>query len=1135
MNKSLLTMLIALTLLAGCIPTAGAESASSAAPAARPQTGDVVEGFEVIEERDYPLMDAVIYRFEHQKTGAELYYIANDDTNRAFDLNFLTAPIDNTGLPHVFEHATIQGSRKYPGEQMYFNLNYQTYNTFLNAMTGQYLTSYPIASLSEEQLLKLAEFYTDACFYPIIMENENIFRTEAWRYRLENEEAPLTIEGTVYSEMLGSMTLQRQAIMNLMRAAFPGSIAGNDSGGDPDCIPDMTWQALKDYHDRYYHPSNCVGYLYGQFADYTAFLQLLDGYFSAYEKQEINHDDTGYTPITEPVVLSCPFPVETGANTEHTSMTIYCFVCPGLRQETEQKLALNTMTELFNDNASDLQQRLREAIPYGSFSVSIQVDAPDDSILFSAINVDPDDAETFRVIVNEELAKIAKDGFPQELVDSVSTSLKISAKLIRESSDPVNTLFIPMVSNYATSGNPWYHLDYQDSLFRMDAWNRQGMYAHAVTDWLLNSQITVLATTYPEPGAKEIHDAELTERLATIKAAMTEEEIADIVEAANTTAPEDKSAEYVAQLKAVTVESLPEDIKLYNVTDMTDPEGIRHIDAQAAVDGISLTSLLLDAAGLSQEDVPWFSLYTDLLGELDTKSHTRAELASLRSRYLYSGDILSSLAKVGKDGYHPYLSMIWIALDEDLATGYDLMHELIFDTKVDNPSKLLEQVQSLKASLKSNVTADPANALLRLALARTDEKYAYSSYTSGVEYYEFLGEVELLLKDNPDVVTAKLQDIQAYFNNSTNAVTVCAGNEASIALNRQLSDSFLALLDRREIEPAKYRFPIPSRREALIIDSSIQFNMVADTLDSIGLDDFNGGMDAECSLVTDTFLVPMLRDQYGVYTPITQINEDFFLLYAYRDPNIAETYDMLEQLPELIADLELDQETLDGYIMKAYSEYAMPPGELSGAASAADDVLAGLDPARSLVWMRQLKQLTPENVRASADLYAKLLENGARMTAGAASAINQNADLFDTILNPFGAVDNTQVELTDVPEYSEHYEAVRFVFEQGLMDPRAEDTFGVNEPASHGDLYTAVYVMMGGGKDEAEALAALSEYGLADPSAELSASLLPGEVWDLFSALTGQKLEPLTQTASPDIVTRAELAEMLKALMEMAG
>ena len=190
---------------------------------------------------------------------------------------------------------------------MFFNLSYQTYNTFLNAMTGQWYTTFPIASLSEAQLLKLAEFYTDACFYPIIMENERIFRTEAWRYRLESADAPLTIEGTVYSEMLGATTLQQQASTNLMRAAFPGSMAGNESGGDPEAIPDMTWQALKDYHDRYYHPSNSAAYLYGQFEDYTAFLRLLDGYYSRYEKREFSfREDAGYTPITAPVVESCP-------------------------------------------------------------------------------------------------------------------------------------------------------------------------------------------------------------------------------------------------------------------------------------------------------------------------------------------------------------------------------------------------------------------------------------------------------------------------------------------------------------------------------------------------------------------------------------------------------------------------------------------------------------------------------------------------------------------------------------------------------------------------------------------------------------------------------------------------------------
>lgn len=217
--KRWLAMLIILALALGMCPGALAEATAAAE---LPKAGDVVHGFEVVELRDYGLLDATIVRFSHRQTGAEVYYIANDDTNRAFQLAFFTEAIDNTGLPHVFEHATIQGSEKYPGEQMFFNLNYQTYNTFLNATTGQWVTAYPIASLSEAQLLKLAEFYTDACFNPIIMENERIFRTEAWRYRLERAEDPLTIEGTVYSEMQGAMDLQRQAGVNLMRAAFPG-------------------------------------------------------------------------------------------------------------------------------------------------------------------------------------------------------------------------------------------------------------------------------------------------------------------------------------------------------------------------------------------------------------------------------------------------------------------------------------------------------------------------------------------------------------------------------------------------------------------------------------------------------------------------------------------------------------------------------------------------------------------------------------------------------------------------------------------------------------------------------------------------------------------------------------------------
>ena len=973
-----------------------------------PRKGDVLHGFEVVEIRDYPLIDAMILRFKHQKTGAQLFYIVNDDTNRAFSLGFLTDAIDNTGLPHVIEHATIQGSRKYPGEQMYFNLSYQTYKTYLNAQTNQRYTAYPIASLSEAQLLKLAEFYTDACFFPIIMENEHIFRTEAWRYRLERPEDPLTLEGTVYSEMLGALNINRMAGVNYIRAAFPGSMAGNISGGDPEYIPDMTWQALKDYHDRYYHPSNSVAYLYGAFKDYGAFLELLDSYYSQFERREFLREDPGYTPITEPVVKAVPFPMEQSSNTGHASIINYAIVCPGLKEHPQQELILDTMTDLLSISGSGFQQRLQDALPYGSFTAYVQIDTPEDAVVFRASNVDPGDADTFKRIVDEALADVAENGFPQELVEGVAASLEISARLTRESSQPVENTILPMLDRYASTGNPWALLDYQESLFSIADWNAQGLYAQTAADWLIGKAATVLVTTFPESGAKEARDAATAGKLAAIKAGMTDEALAAIVEATLEEAPEDHSAEYVAGLKVATVKSLPEEIKHYEVSDVTDGQGIRHIDVPAAVEGISQANIFLDAAGLPQEDIHWFTLYTFLLGELDTLSHTRVELANLQHRYLYDSDIEVSLPKTGKNGYHPYLQMTWTALDKDLATGYDLMRELIFDTRVDDPPKVRDRVQALRANMKSSITSSPASTLLIRALATVNQRYAYNAYASGLEFYAFLSDVEELLQQSPDTVTTKLEAIKAFFNNRANAVTLCAGNAKSLALNRKLSDAFLNSLDKREVSPVEYDFPLPARREAMIINSGVQHNLLVGTLDMIGLDDYDGRLDALSKVMSDVFLVPLLRDQYGVYTPMNVSTEDFMYIYAYRDPNIAQTFRVLEQVPRLLSELELDQDTLDGYIMNAYSQYAMPEGTLSGPVKAAMEALQGLDPSRKLKYMRQLKSLTPEAVRTDARIYEMLIENGARMTAGAASVINQNADLFDAILNPFGTGDSSE-------------------------------------------------------------------------------------------------------------------------------
>ena len=983
---------------------AASDTAAGEDTAGLPQVGQVVNGFEAVETRDYPLMDATAVRFVHQKTGAELYYIANDDTNRVFDLTFFTETLDKTGLPHVFEHAVLSGSEKYPSTQLFFNLKHQTYNTYMNALTYSGYTTYPVASLSEAQLLKYADFYVDSCFHPIILKNEKIFRTEAWRYRLDNADAPLTIEGTVYTEMLGTRTLETNAYNNAVRAMFPGSKTCNEQGGDPDFIPDMTWEMLKDYHARYYHPSNCAAYLYGRFEDYAAFLELLDGYFSAYEKKEFSFTDSGYDPITEPVVLSLPFPLEQGSNTENASVIIYGFVCPGLRNDLEQELVINTMTDLFADGASGLQQSFRDALPYGTLESHIVTMGPEDAVTFIAKNVNPEDAEVFREIVDKAIADVAENGFPADQVDAVMASLETSALLTRESGDLVEDKILPIIEYKVYSGDPWNYLDYQDGLFQMDKWNAQGLYKKAVCDWLADSRTTALVTTWPEPGSREIKDAESAEKLAAVKEGMTEEEIAEIVASSNAAPETEDTSDMVAGLQAVTVESLPEDWKLYEVSDETGEDGIRHIDAAANIEDIGKVNLLLDTSGFGREDIHWLTLYTDLLTALETDSHSKGDLAGMISRYLYNYRILASAWQDGKDGVHPWLQLSWISMDDDLEEGYDLMREILFGTRFDDPVKILEQVRAIRAGMKSDIADDPEELMLNRAFARDSQRMRYNSFAQGLEYYEFLGRTQKQLQDEPEAVTTKLKEIQSRLNNRTNAVAMFAGNENSIALNRQLADGFLASLDARKIEQAEYDLPLPEMNEALVIDSSVQYNMLSASYRALGQNGHEGGMDVLAGLVTDVVLTPLLRDQYGVYSPncTVYISDDGgMFIYTYRDPNIAETFRVLDDLPEMIAGSGIDQETLDGYILKSYAYYAMPQGELSGAVNAAEAVLKGRPQDESVTSMRQLKQLNLEKLADYTGLLEKFSETGAVRTAGGAAAINAEADRYDKILNPF--------------------------------------------------------------------------------------------------------------------------------------
>lgn len=967
-----------------------------------PQVGDVINGFEAVEIRPYESIEAQVVLFEHIQTGAKVIYIANDDVNRTFDLTFWTHAIDDTGLPHVFEHATLDGSEKYPSKSLFFNMIYQTYNTFMNAMTYDRMTTFPVASLSEAQLLKYADYYTDACFHPTIMEDESIFREEAWRYRMADEDSPLTMEGTVYSEMLGAVTLESAALQNFLSDAFPGSWIRFESGGNPDVIPEMTYDSLRAFHDRFYHPSNCTAFLYGSFENYAAFLSLLDAEFSTYESKEFVTTDEEYVPLEASVENTWSYPTETGSDSAYASTAYYGIVMPELTAR-DDLMKMDLLSSLLGASSSPLSQKLRTALPYAQLQCYLEMAGPDPMMVFSATNINEGDEQTFRDIVEGALNDLAENGISEELADAVESERVLSSRLRREGDDVGVSIIAYMAYNDVLYDDPWSAMDLEIYEENMDVWSRDGSFAALTSDYLIGDQITVLSATNPQPGAKEEKDAALAEKLQGIKDQMTQEEIDEIIASSNEEAQMDDASAYIRELQAVDVETLPEELPIYDISDETDETGLRHVETPAFVSEVGTVELFLDAKDLSLEDLKWMRLLTELQEYLDSQEHTREELAVLQQHYFYGGSVNYTIMR-DQDKPHPYLTISWISLTDDLQNGYDLAYELAFEQAIDEEHlpQIKDAVQGLLAGRKSTITETPYSVIVYQGLARGDETMALSDACGNLNYYAFLQDAEKMLEEDPDALLAKLCEVRELLRNRNGAIAAYAGDEASFAANRELEAAFFDRLKDEEKEQAVYDLGEAANSYGLVVDSSVNYNGFAADFETLGVEGYDAGMEVVTSLVTDQFLYPLLRDQYGAYGAMNYAMEDAGMyMISYRDPNLEETYAVYEQLPDLLTQYPLDQETVDGYILSAYSGLVKSSGELSGALEAIAEYLGGKDQLRKFDWMEQMKAVTPETVTESAQMYENLIHNGVRISAGSGSVIRANSDLFEVVEAPF--------------------------------------------------------------------------------------------------------------------------------------
>ena len=321
-----------------------------------------LNAYEIREEKRLDDIHSDGILLVHKKSGARICVMSNEDVNKVFYIAFRTPPKDSTGVPHIIEHTVLCGSKKFPVKDPFIELVKGSLNTFLNAMTYPDKTIYPVASCNDKDFQNLMDVYLDSVFSPNIYKEQNIFRQEGWHYELNSPEDELTLNGVVYNEMKGAFSSADGVLdREILRSLFPDTPYSNESGGDPQVIPELTYEAYLDFHRQYYHPSNSWIYLYGDM-DVVEKLKWLDQeYLSNYDRINVDSAIPEQAPFTEPVEHEIPYSISSTDSTENNTY-LSCNWAVGNNLNREQYIAFDILDyALLSTQGAPIKQALLDA------------------------------------------------------------------------------------------------------------------------------------------------------------------------------------------------------------------------------------------------------------------------------------------------------------------------------------------------------------------------------------------------------------------------------------------------------------------------------------------------------------------------------------------------------------------------------------------------------------------------------------------------------------------------------------------------------------------------------------------------------------------------------------------------------
>ena len=991
MKKKMLALMLMLL--------AALSALTAAAEGSLPDVGEIISGFKVTQLYALDALGGTVVHMEHEKTGAQLIYLANEDVNRTFSIGFRTKYDNDKGVPHVFEHACLSGSEKYPDPSLFFAMMNQTYNTFMNAMTATDYTIYPESSLSEDQLYVYADYVLSGVLHPLVVSDERSMMREAYRYELTDRDAQITLSGTVYSEMLGALSMNQRHLYELYKLMYPGSYTSTNTGGDPDVIPTMTQADLQAFHSTYYQPSNALIVLTGEL-DLARFLALIDeDYLSAYDAQTVEITDENDEPWTGYREARSVAPAT--ADSEAQSIVSYAFALEGMTAEEEA--VMENLADVLNMESSPLVKKTNERLPAAQVGAALlnRDLGKDPTLVFQMLGAQESDRDEFKAIVDDTVAELLENGADQETLAAVCQNRRFSVEL--SNGDPSRGLAFAedVTTRWAHDGDVTAYQTEYEVFDKLSEYVESGAFDAIFRKYMTNPARSVLLVTVTEPGLQEQQDAELAQKLADMKAAMTDEELdALIARTADFAAwtEENANSTMIDQMKAVSAQDLPEELTVYTA-ETKDADGVRMITSTADIGDLAAVGMVLDTSAVPADKLSELSFYATLLGSMPTENYTVEQLQTRAALLTNSISIDVGALELEGGGYAPMLTAQFVCMKDDIDEAMALVEEILTKTSLEDTDQMLmnaTQAAFMPGYIAQNQPTQLANILLP-AMTTKAGKYNYFVSFLQTDFEESLLAMD---EDGLEAAKADMEQVWQIALSGNNASAFCIGDEEAQTKAERAATAFIAALDHTEREAVDYMALDTGLHGnvAVEVPGSMQYNYLVLPTKETGFA-YSGKTDVMTAMVSDKLMIPVMRFQYSAYDASAGMGKRNLIVSTYRDPNLATTYEVFGQLGGMIRALDLTQDDLDGYITGAFGTLAMPMTAISGGAAAVNDVLQGTDSfGETKEKMHVMKTFTPEDVQTYAAMFDKLAEQGVKLCIGSAAEIEKNAEMFDTIV-----------------------------------------------------------------------------------------------------------------------------------------